>query len=61
MVARFSFPHYQNLSAQLSGISAILTDACGTSMLTIHTKPQYIALAHGKELQHEQHRSSIRT
>ena len=59
MVVRFFFTHYQNLSARLSGISAIVTDALGTSMLTIRTKPQYIAFVHGKELQHEQYRSSV--
>jgi hypothetical protein len=59
MVVRFSFPHYQNLSAQLSGISAIVPDALGTSMLTIRIKPQYVAFAQGKELQHEQSRSFV--
>lgn len=51
--------YHQNLSAQLSGISAVVNDARGASMLTIRAKPQYVAFAHDKELQHEQYRSSV--
>jgi hypothetical protein len=52
---RFLQPHlrktdrayHQNLSAQLSGISVIVTDAFGGSIPTIRAKHQYIAIAHG--------------
>jgi hypothetical protein len=52
-VVHFFFTHYQNLSAQLSGIGAIAALHVVTSILMIRARPQYIAILHGKELYHE--------
>ena len=49
----FLITHHQHLSAQLSGISAIVTLHADASILMIRAHPQYIAIVHGKESHHE--------
>jgi hypothetical protein len=49
----FLFTHYQNFSAQLSGISTIVAPYVATSMLMIRVHLQYNAIFHGKELHYE--------
>jgi hypothetical protein len=49
----FLFTHHQNLSAQGSGISAIVIPAVDASMLMIRSHLQYSAIVHGKESHHE--------